>query len=448
MKRKLFGKLNMNQLIVLVFIAIILVGACLLTLPWASRTGESIGFFNALFTATSATCVTGLSVGDTWTLFSPFGQAVMLVLIEVGGLGFMSIVSMFIFLVRRKADFGQSLMIAQTIGTDNMRDVIRIQKRILIGSFAIEGVGAVILFVRFLKFFEPVKAAWYGLFHSVSAFCNAGFDLLGSKTPGGSVTFFATDAVVLLTLAGLIILGGLGFIVWDEVIRVRRASRWSAYTKLVLIATGTLLVLGTVIFLLLEKDNPMTMGDKSFSDKLLMSFFQSSTTRTAGFAGVDQGALTDGGKAATIFFMFIGGSSGSTAGGLKTVTFLILLVFIMARARGKDVMTVFSRTIPEQKVMDAMSLFGLMILLSFIGGTLISVLNGVPFLDGLYESVSALATVGLSTGITAGLSVLTKVILIFFMFFGRVGLLTIALGFLKEKGAHDISYPDGKFLVG
>ncbi|MBP5159968.1 MAG: potassium uptake protein, TrkH family, partial [Lachnospiraceae bacterium] len=334
MKRNPFKKLNMSQMIVLVFLAIIFVGACLLTLPVSSRSGQSIGFFNALFTATSATCVTGLSVGDTWTLFSPFGQAVMLVMIEVGGLGFMSIVSMFIFLVRRKTDFGQVLMIAQTIGTDNMRDVVRIQKRILIGSFAIEGAGAVILFFRFLKSFDPVRSAWFGLFHSVSAFCNAGFDLMGIKTPGGSVTYFGTDPTVMLTLSALIILGGLGFIVWDEIIRVRRAKRWSAYTKLVLIATGALLVLGMIGFFALEYSNPASMGDKPLGDKLLMSFFQSATTRTAGFAGVDQGALTDGGKALTIFLMFIGGSSGSTAGGLKTVTFLILLIFITARSRG------------------------------------------------------------------------------------------------------------------
>lgn len=442
-------QLSATKIMALGFGTIILLGALLLTTPAAARSGVSCGFLPALFTATSATCVTGLVLFDTWSQWSGFGQTVIICLIEIGGLGFMSIATLFVFLFRRKVSLKQRLVIAQALSASDMEGVVRLQKTVILGSLALEGLGALILTVHFWPYYGFLTALRWGLFHSISAFCNAGFDILGCVTPGVSLMEFNSDPVLLLTLGALVTLGGLGFLVWEEVAARRRWKRFSVYTKLVLLATLVLLVAGWGLICLLEWDNPGTLGGMSTGDKLLNGLFQSITLRTAGFAAIDQGALTDGGKAVSMVLMLIGGSSGSTAGGLKTVTFVVLALFLAARARGKDSVCVFRRTIPESQVLDAMTIAFLMVALSMFGGIFISVTAPVSFTDGLFEAVSALATVGVTAGATASLTVAGQLLMILYMYFGRVGLLTISLGFLMaDKAQERFRYAQTSLLIG
>lgn len=442
--------LSATRIIALTFLGIILLGALLLTLPVASRSGVSCGFRPALFTATSATCVTGLVLFDTFTQWSGFGQIVIISLIQIGGLGFMSIAAMVAFMLRRRLGLKQRLVIAQALSVNDMDGVVRLQKWVIVGSLTIEAVGAAILTARFLSLGHgaAISLKW-GVFHSVSAFCNAGFDILGCITPGASLMGFHTDPVILLTISALITLGGLGFLVWEEVVSRRSFKKCSVYTRLVLLMTLALLVVGTAAVALAEWENPHTLGPMGTGEKLLNSFFQSVTTRTAGFAAIDQAALTEAGKGVTIVLMLIGGSSGSTAGGVKTVTMLVLLLFVWSRARGRSSVCVYRRTIPNSQVMDAVTIVTILVGLSVFGALFISATSPVGFTDGLYESVSALATVGLTAGATTKLSVAAQILMIVYMYFGRVGILTISLGFLLRKEAQErYQYASTNLLIG
>lgn len=442
-------QVNTTKVIAITFALIILLGTLLLMLPQASRCGSSCGFLPALFTATSATCVTGLTVYDTFTHWTGFGQTVIICLIQIGGLGFMSIATMLVFMLRRKVGLKQRLVMAQALSLNELDGVVRLQKWVIVGSFSIEGIGALILTLRFLPEYGFAQALKWGVFHSISAFCNAGFDIFGCITPGASLMEFNTDPVVLLTLGALVIVGGLGFLVWEEVARVRRFKRMSVYTRLVLVTTFVLLVLGTVLFAVLEWNNPETIGNMAWPDKLLNSFFQSVTTRTAGFAAVDQAGLTDAGKGITTALMLIGGSSGSTAGGVKTVTMMVLILFIWSRARGKSSVCIFRRTIATDHVTNAMTIVMLLIGLGMFGAVFICATSPVGFTDALYESVSALATVGLTAGVTTKLSIAAKVLMIVYMYFGRVGILTISLGFLMGDQAQErFRYAQTDVLIG
>lgn len=442
-------KLNVSQIIILGFLGVVLIGTLLLWMPIASRCGKSNGLLTALFTSTSATCVTGLAMGDTYCQWSVFGQLVILSLIQIGGLGFMSIASMFFFALRRKIDLKPMLIMAQSVGTENMEDVIRIQKKVILGGLGVEALGAILLSIRFMKWYTFPKALWLGVFHSISAFCNAGFDVLGFEKPGTSIMQFQSDGVILSVLSLLIIIGGIGFVVWDDLTREKNIFKWSVYTKIVLITTFILLFAGTIVYLVLEFENPKTIGNMTFSEKILNAFFQAVTTRTAGFAAIDQGCLTETGKIFTILLMFIGGASGSTAGGLKVVTFAIIILFLLCRMRGKDTVNVFSRRISETQIMNALCLFGMMTVLSFIGSIIICGTTNFRFIDSLYETVSALATVGLSTGVLSGIGVISKLLLIIYMFFGRVGILTISMGFLQTTTKHEnIKYAEVNIPIG
>ena len=441
--------LSPAQSIAIAFAVIILIGTILLSLPAASRTGEAHGVVDALMAATSATCVTGLVPGDTFTMWSDFGQTVLLVLIELGGLGFMSMASLVILLLRKKVGLRQRMMMAQALSLDDMQSVWKLQKWVLGGSLLIQLTGAGVLFLRFLPDYGVGTALKWGAFHSVSAFCNAGFDLFGQLQPGASLMPFQNDPVVLLTLSALIAVGGLGFFVWEEVVRLHSFKKFSVYTKLVLLATAVLILSGTLLTLVFEWNNPATLGPMSVGEKLLNGFFQSVTLRTAGFAAVDQALLTDSGKAVSMVLMFIGGSSGSTAGGLKTVTFVVLLLFILARIRGKSHVTVFRRTVPTEKVTDAMTLTSVMFLLALFGGIFICATSPVDLTNGMFESVSALATVGLTAGVTPLLSLPAKLLIIVFMYFGRVGVLTLSLGFLSgDKAQERFRYATTNLLIG
>lgn len=448
-KRGYKQRFSTTQIIALAFAGLILLGATLLTLPVASRSGESCGFFPALFTATSATCVTGLVLFDTWTQWSGFGQTVILLLIEVGGLGFMSAASVVIFLLRRKVGLKQRMVMAQAMSVNDMQGVVRLQKLVIFGSLGVQAVGMVLLLVRFWPEFGFVRGLKWSVFHAISAFCNAGFDIFGVLEPGSSVMLFNDDPVVLLVLMMLITVGGLGFLVWQELATVRSFKKFSVYTKLVLIATGCIILIGSGVILLLEWDNPETFGPMPVWQKILNAFFQAVTLRTAGFAAIDQALLTDGAKAISMVIMLIGGSSGSTAGGLKTVTFVVLVLFIWSKARGRSTVHVFKRTIPQEKAMDATTIFLIMTGLAFFGGFFIAATSPVSFTDGLFEAVSALATVGLTAGVTPMMSLPAQALIIAFMYFGRVGILTISLGFLMGDKAEDrFRYADTNLLIG
>lgn len=450
-KRPLLSRkrLNPTRIISVTFALIILLGALLLTLPAASRSGISCGFRPALFTATSATCVTGLVLYDTWTQWSAFGQIVILCLIEIGGLGFMSAASLVVFLFRKKVGLRQRMLMAQAMSLDDMQSVVHLQKTVLQGSLAIQACGALVLFFRFLPQYGARKAVIWGIFHAVSGFCNAGFDIFGCLAPGQSIAMFNNDPVVCITLMALITLGGLGFFVWDEIVHARRFRDLTVYTRLVLICTGVLIVGGAGITLLLEWNNPATLGNMPVGQKLLNSFFQSVTMRTAGFASFDQAGLTDGGKAASIFLMLIGGSSGSTAGGIKTVTFVVLLLFLRTRLQGRQTVTVFRRSIAQEKVLDAVTVVSVLVGLSLLGAVVVCTTSPVSFLDGLYESVSALATVGVTAGATTSLSIGAQLLMILFMYFGRVGILTISLGFMMGDQVEErYRYANTNLLIG
>ena len=432
------------------FVGIILLGTLLLMLPASSRSGESCPFLPALFTATSATCVTGLTPFDTWSQWSGLGQIVLLCLIEVGGLGFMSAATLVVFLLRRRIGLKQRLVMAQALSLNEIDGVVRLQRTVLYGSLGIQASGAVLLALHFLPRYGLRRAVRWGVFHAVSAFCNAGFDIFGVLSPGGSLAEFQSDPVVLLILGALVIVGGLGFLVWQEVAKHRfHFRKYSVYAKLVLLTTVCLLLGGWVLILILEWNNPLTLGAMPLGDKLLNGFFQSVTLRTAGFAAIDQAGLTDAGKAASMVLMLIGGSSGSTAGGLKTVTFMVVLLFIRARARGRSSVCVFKRTIPQTQVLDAMTIGAIMLLLSFFGGLFVSATSHVGFTDALYEAVSALGTVGLTAGVTGKLSVASQILIIIYMYFGRVGVLTISLGFLMGNRAEErYQYAQTNLLIG
>lgn len=437
------------KIIAITFACIILLGAGLLALPVSSRSGVSCGFLPALFTATSATCVTGLVLYDTFTQWSGFGQLVIISLIQIGGLGFMSAATLFVFLLRKRIGLKQRLVMAQALSVSDMDGIVRLQKTVLKGSFAIEGIGAAILFLRFLPKFGFVNALKWGLFHAVSGFCNAGFDIFGSITPGASLMEFQSDPVVLLTLCALVIIGGLGFLVWQDVAENRSFRKCSVYTRLVLLTTVGLILLGWFVICLLEWNNPGTLGPMPLGDKLLNGFFQSVTLRTAGFVSVDQGLLTDSGKAFSMVLMLIGGSSGSTAGGLKTVSFIVLILFLATRARGRSTVCAFKRTIPQSQVLDAMTIAALLLILAVFGGIFISATCSVGFVDALYEAVSALATVGLTTGVTGKLNVSAQLLIILYMYFGRVGVLTISMGFLTGDRAEErFRYAQTNLLIG
>ena len=443
------NRLPATRVIALMFLLIILVGALLLTTPWAARDGQSCGFLPALFTATSATCVTGLNLFDTFSQWSGFGQVVILALIQVGGLGFMSVAMFFALMFNRRVSLKQRMVMAQGMGLSELSGVVKLQKQVLWGTFLVEGVCALALFLHFLPDYGPWMAFKWGVFHSVSAFCNAGFDIFGQVQPDTSVMLFAEDPFVCGVLMFLIVVGGIGFFVLSDVLTKRSFKKLTVYSKLVLIITAVLLIGGTGAICLAEWNNPGTLGGMTTGNKILNAMFQSVTTRTAGFASFDQAAMTDAGKAISVFLMLIGGSSGSTAGGMKTVTLGLIVIYTLSRARGRNHVTIFKRSIAQDQVADALTIFVLMMALSFFGGIALSVDAGSSFLDGLFEAVSALATVGVTANVTRALSPLGQMLDIVFMFFGRVGILTISLGFLMGNQAKQrYQYAETKLMIG
>ncbi len=453
-KRNAVLEKNVNmkptQIIVIGFAVIILIGSVLLNLPAASRNGESIGFFNAFFTATSAVCVTGLVVVDTFTHWSLFGQIVILLLIQVGGLGFMTMATLFSFILRRRISLKERLIIIESLNQYSLQGVIRLVKRVLLGTLIFEGVGALFLSLRFARDFGIINGIYKGIFHAVSAFCNAGFDIMGQYGQFSSLTAYAGDITVNLVVSALIIVGGLGFAVWDDVYKAKSIKALHLHSKLVLFVTGVLLLFGFMSFFLIEFNNADTIGSLNVKDKTLMSFFQSVTTRTAGFNTINLSGMRSASVFITMLLMFVGGSPGSTAGGIKTTTIGVLLFAAVSAIKSREDTEMFRRRISYTAVTRAftIALIGA-IIISFTTITLTTFEN-IPLVEALFESVSAFGTVGLSMGVTPGLGLIGKVALIITMFIGRVGVLTMALAFLakSQDKYNSYRYREEKVMVG
>ena len=443
-------KMSPERYIVLVFLALILLGSALLCLPVASRNGHSCGFGTALFTATSATCVTGLSLVDTYTQWSGFGQTVLLVLIQVGGLGFMTIACVFFLMLRRRIGLKSRMLLAAALGLSNMQGIIGLVRRVLGVTAILEAGGALALAVRFSAQMPLGRALWLGVFHAVSAFCNAGFDLLGCIAPGASIAPYGADPAVCGVLMTLIVCGGIGFFVWADCIAARFSfRRLTVYSRVVLVATAVLLLVSWGAFAALEWRNPATLGLRPAGQKLLMALFEAVTMRTAGFAGFDQSGLTQGAKALSVVCMLIGGASGSTAGGMKVGTAAILLLAALQALRGKRYCSVFGRTITPEQILNAMATAVCMVGAAFFGAMVLTITDGVSFLDAAFETASAMGTVGLTCGLTPTLGVVSQAILIILMFFGRVGIMTFGVGFLLRDNAADrYHYAPAKMMIG
>ena len=441
--------LNPTRLVALGFGAIILLGALLLHLPVSARDGEVTSWLVCLFTAASATCVTGLVQVDTFLHWSLFGQGVVLVLLQLGGLGFVSLITLVSLALQRRIGLSQRLVMASALNLSNTAGVVRVVRHALMGTFLIEGLGAVVLATRFIPLFGWGRGAWFALFHSVSAFCNGGFDLMGEYTgPYSSLMGFQRDPVVLFTIMALIVVGGIGFFVWEDWLENRSWRQLSLYSKLVLTITAGMIIGGCLFCLWTEWDNPATLGPMEPWEKVLNALFQSVTLRTAGYASLDQAGLTENMAVFSAVWMLVGGSSGSTAGGIKTVTAGVLLLALWESLRGREQVVLRGRTIPQRRVLDAMSLTLTVLLLFLVGAMALSRLDGLPFLTASYEVASALGTVGLSMGATPGLSGASSLLIILYMYLGRVGLLSFSVAFLTRRGESKLRYPTADVMIG
>ena len=435
--------LNAVQTLTIGFACLILAGAVLLMLPISSRSGQPIPFLDALFTSASASCVTGLVLYDTWTQFTFFGQAVLLVLIQVGGLGFMTLSILVAILLHRRVGLHQRSVLMDTVGALQVGGVVRLTRRALLVTAAWEGTGAVLLAVWFCPRYGLGRGLWMAVFHAVSAFCNAGFDLLGT---GASLTTEAGEPLLNLVIMALIVAGGLGFLVWDDVLVNRfYFRRYRLHSKLVLTGTAALLVVGTVLFYIVEGDH--AFAGVPTGQRLLMAAFQSVTCRTAGFNTADLMALSQAGILISMALMFIGAGSGSTGGGIKVNTFAVLLLGIRARALRKDDVNVFHRRLEAdtiQQAFSSVSIFALTCLL----GCLVLCLEGVRVDDALFEAVSAIGTVGLTHGVTPTLKAASKVTITLLMFAGRVGSLSVAMAMTRDRPHPKVRNVPEKILIG
>ncbi|MTI71555.1 MAG: Trk family potassium uptake protein [Firmicutes bacterium] len=440
-------KLHPTQIIVLGFSSVILIGAILLNLSIASKNGQSVGFVNALFTSTSAVCVTGLVVVDTATHWTSFGQIVILSLIQIGGLGFMTMATLFALLVGKRITLKERLVMKEELNQFKVSGVVRLTKYILVLTFVVEFIGALLLSIRFIPIYGVKKGIGLSIFHSVSAFCNAGFDLIGNFR---SLTPFSSDILISVTICLLIVLGGLGFRVILEIIQGRRFKRFSLHTKLVITITILLIFIGSFSIYILEYNNPDTMADLSMKGKVLTSVFHGITPRTAGFNTLPTDKLTTGSIFLTIVLMFVGGSPGSTAGGIKTTTIGVLIATILSVIRGREDTEMFGRRISRDLVNKSLTIMGLAMLLIILVTMILSVTEqGFTFVEMFFEASSAFATVGLSLGITPELSFLGKIVLSITMLSGRVGPLTLILA-LAQRGQNKamMRYPEEKVIVG
>lgn len=445
--------LSTTQIILLSFLAAVFVGSLLLSLPISSADGRSVPYIDALFTATTATCVTGLVTLPTATTWSIFGQMVILILIQIGGLGVITVMSGFMLLLHRKMSISDRLLVQDAFNLNTLSGLAKFIKSVLIGTFTIEGIGALLYMTVFVPEFG-IKGVWISLFTSISAFCNAGIDVIGEN----SLCNYATNPAVNIITSLLVILGGIGYIVWWDVIRVikSRATRkkrlfkhLTLHSKIAIISTLCLLIGGALLIFICEYNNPKTIGEMSLFDKIQVSLFQSVTTRTAGFASVPQENLTGAGSIVSLILMVVGGSPVGTAGGIKTVTIVVLIFSAISTIKNKNETTLLGRSVSSGSVRKALAVTVTFFSVMLTSIVLLSMCTSAPIIDVIYESVSATATVGLSRNLTSSLNTAGKLIIIATMYFGRIGpiSLAVALGG-KSKKQNIISEPVEEISIG
>lgn len=429
------------------FLGIILAGTVLLMLPIASADGKPAGLLTALFTATSATCVTGLVVVDTYSGWSVFGKVVLLGLIQIGGLGFMTIGVFVAVLMKKNIGLKERGILQESMNTLQIGGIVRLVRKITIGTLIIEGTGAVLLAIRFVPQMGWAEGICNGIFHSISAFCNAGFDLMGKTEEYSSLVSYSGDVLVNITVMALVITGGIGFLVWDDLQKKKlRVKEYLLHTKIVLVVTIALVLGGALLIYLFEREN--LMADMGAGEKILTSFFASVTARTAGFNTIDVGGMSASSKLVTVVLMFIGGSPGSTAGGIKTTTFAVMLIFVWANLRNSHGSNIFGRRLEEEEIRKASIVVTINLLLAVTAAVILCGIQSLPMEDVLLEVFSAIGTVGMSSGITRQLNVVSRIIIILLMYCGRIGSMTFALSFTERKKVAPVQLPAEKIIIG
>ncbi len=434
--------LSTTQLIMLSFLTVILVGSLLLVLPISSADGISVSYIDALFTATTATCVTGLVTLPTVTTWSVFGQVVILFLIQLGGLGIITVMSGFMIALHKKIGIADRLLIQDAFNLNTLSGLVKFVKKVIVGTIIVEGIGAILYMTVFVPQYG-LKGIWISIFNSVSAFCNAGIDIISEN----SLCDYATNPVINVVTCILIVFGGIGYVVWWDIIRICKLYKTrglkcikslTLQSKIALWMTAILIVSGALAFFVFEYNNPLTIGEHSIFDKIQMSFFQSVTTRTAGFATIPQQNLTNPSALVSLLLMFIGGSPIGTAGGVKTVTIAVLFITASSMIKNKDEITIFNRAISQKVVKKAVAVFGMSFTIMFVSTVLLSVVTEASVIDILYETVSATATVGLTRNLTSALNGWGKIIIIVTMYLGRVGPISLALALNTKKDKQNI----------
>ena len=446
-KKKIAAKKSTTRQIAFGFAMIILAGTLLLSLPIANRSGHGDPL-SALFTATSATCVTGLVVADTYQNWTIFGQLVILCMIQVGGLGFMTIGAYISVLLKKRIGLKEREQLQESVNTLEIAGVVRLVKKIVQGALCIEGLGAVLLAFRFVPRFGAARGIYFAVFHAISAFCNGGFDLMGVDEAYSSLVAFEGDVVVNLVVVTLILVGGIGFIVWDDVARHKwHFRKYLLHSKIVLTTTLVLTAAGTVLFLVTE--NQAAFAGMGPLERFLGALFSSVTPRTAGFNSVDTAALSNSGKMLTMFMMFIGGSPGSTAGGVKTTSMIVLLFYAVAMVLNREDINLFGRRLTDEVVKKANAVVIINATLTVIATIVIMALQPLlNFEDVLFEVLSAIGTVGMTVGITRDLNIISQVIIIVLMYCGRLGSLSFALVFAQKSTSASVRRPQEKIIVG
>lgn len=432
-----------TQVLVIGYLVVITIGTLLLSLPFATVKGADTTLMDALFTATSATAVTGLIVVNTASHWTFFGKIVIMLLIQIGGFGFMTTSTLVMLVLRKKISLKERLIIQEELNTENLTGIIRLVRYVVFLTLGLEALGAILLFLRFLPIMPPGQAVFFSIFHAVSAFNNAGFDLFGNSLEG-----FTTDWYIVLVITGLFIIGGIGFTVIAEIYSCRRFKHFSLHTKVVLTISLLLIVLGTLVIFGLEYNNPETLGDLNLSGKIAAAYFQGVTPRTAGFNTIPIGKMTKASQFFIIILMFIGASSGSTGGGVKTTTVGTLLLVVWALIKKRDDVVVFQRRLSYMTIFKALSVVMISILIIFTVTMVLAVTEKFAFLDIFFETVSAFGTVGLSTGITGKLSSIGQLFIIVTMFIGRVGPMTLAIAIGEQRQKTFIRFPEEKLMIG
>lgn len=436
-------QLSTSQIIILGFAGVILLGSLLLMLPFATKDGHGASFSDALFTATSAVCVTGLIVQDTATYWSSFGHTIIIALIQIGGMGVITVAIALSIASSKKITLKERSTIQEALSAHQVGGVVRLTWFIIKMTIIFELIGAAIMMPAFCKEFGFLKGLWYSIFHSISAFCNAGFDLMGSKTPYSSLTYYESSPSINIAIMLMIIIGGIGFMTWEDIsIHKLDFHKYRMQSKIILVVTAGLIVVPAIYFFFFE------FSDLSFKERFFGSLFQSVTTRTAGFNTIDLTLISETGIGIMIILMIIGGSPGSTAGGMKTTTFAVLLSTAVSVFRHKQHTHFFGRRISDEVVRNAATLVTMYLTLFLLSGFIISTIEGLPLLTCLFETGSAIATVGLTLGITPELSLVSRMILVALMYCGRVGGLTIIFATVSSEGCYTARLPQEKLTVG